>query len=277
MPAEHSSSNNDQATLINRYPVITYFVLTFAISWACTFAVAARHIFRHESLPKLTGVLMFPAMLLGPSFTGILLTSLLHGKASLRNLFSRMARLRIPGRWYATLLIPPILIFTVLTLLRLFASSAYSPNLFWLGLFFAVPAGFLEEIGWMGYAFPEMTVKKSFFSSSILLGLLWSLWHLPVINFLGVATPHGDYWFAFFLAFSTAMTAMRVIICWIYTNTKSVLVAQLLHICSTGSLIIFGASHVTAAQEAFWYGVYGVTLWVVVGIIALRNPHLTNA
>jgi membrane protease YdiL (CAAX protease family) len=277
VPANRSSSISDQPTLVSRYPIITYFVTTFAISWAGAFAVAAPHIFRHEPLPKLTGVLMFPAMLLGPSLTGILLTGLLHGRQGLKNLFSRMARLQVPFRWYATLLIPPILIFTVLTLLRFFASSAYSPNLFWLGLFFAIPAGFLEEIGWMGYAFSDMVVKKSFFFSSMLLGLLWSLWHLPVINFLGVATPHGDYWFAFFLAFSTAMTAMRVIICWIYTYTKSVLLAQLMHICSTGSLIIFGAAHLTAAQEALWYGVYGVALWVVVGIIALRNPRLTNA
>jgi hypothetical protein len=42
------------------------------------------------------------------------------------------------------------------------------------------------------------------------LGLLWSAWHLPVIDYLGVATPHGEYWLPFFLAFALAMTAMRV-------------------------------------------------------------------
>jgi hypothetical protein len=44
-----------------------------------------------------------------------------------------------------------------------------------------------------------------------------------VINFLG--TLHGTYWFPFFVAFTAAMTAMRVLICWIYANTKSVLLA----------------------------------------------------
>jgi hypothetical protein len=52
--------------------------------------------------------------------------------------------------------------------------------------------------------------------------MLWAIWHLPVIDYLGTATPHGAYWFSFLLAFSVAMTAMRVLICWIYINTKSV-------------------------------------------------------
>jgi uncharacterized membrane protein len=82
------------------------------------------------------------------------------------------------------------------------------------------------------------------------------LWHLPVINYLGTATatPHGEYWYAFFLAFSVAMTAMRVLICWIYTNTESVLLTQFMHVSSTGSLVIFSAPRVGAAQEAVWYG-----------------------
>ena len=52
------------------------------------------------------------------------------------------------------------------------------------------------------------------------MGLLWASWHLPVINYLGSATPHGAYWYALFLAFTVAMIAMRVLICWIYVNTN---------------------------------------------------------
>jgi hypothetical protein len=101
-----------------------------------------------------------------------------------------------------------------------------------------------------------------------LLGLLWSLWHLPVINYLGGAAPHGKYWFAFLLAFTLAMTAMRILICWIYSNTDSVLMAQLMHTSSTASLVVLGAPRASALQEALWYGLYGVSLWVVVAIVA---------
>ena len=63
------------------------------------------------------------------------------------------------------------------------------------------------------------------------------------------------------------MTAMRVLIAWIYTNTKSLLMAQLMHVSSTGSLVVFSAAHVTAGQEALWYALYGTLLWVAVAIL----------
>jgi len=252
---------------IGRYPVASYFVLTFAISWMGALAVAAPHLMRHQPLPKLTGILMFPAMLLGPCLAGFTLARIVDGEEGIWDLFSRISRWRLPARWYAALLIPPILVLTVLFLLATFVSPVYAPNRFLVGIFFGVPAGFLEEIGWMGYAFPKMRLREDAFAASILLGLLWATWHLPVINYLGTATPHAAYWYAFFLAFTVAMTAMRVLICWIYTNTESVLLAQFMHVSSTGSLVIFSARRVGAAQEALWYGLYGISLWVLVAII----------
>jgi membrane protease YdiL (CAAX protease family) len=202
-------------------------LLAFTISWLGGLAVAAPHLLRHEPLPKITGILMFPAMLLGPSLSGIFLTAIVAGKTGLRDLRSRLLRARIPARWYAPLLIPPLLVLTVLFTLKTSLSPVYTPNLFLLGVLFGVPAGLLEEIGWTGFAFPRMSAQHNPLGASILLGLLWGLWHLPVVNYLGTATPHGAYWFPFFLAFTLAMTAMRVLICWRYLNTKSVLIAQL--------------------------------------------------
>ncbi len=65
------------------------------------------------------------------------------------------------------------------------------------------------------------------------------------------------------------MTAIRVLICWVYVHTESILLAQLLHATSTGSLVIFGPPHLTASLETQWYAVYAGVLWVAVGIVAL--------
>lgn len=256
-----------KASFLQRHPVASYFGLTFAVSWAGAFFVAAPHLFRGEPLPKLTGILMFPAMLLGPSATGIVLTRLIDGPAGLRGLFSRMRRIRFPLRWYAALLIPLALILTILLSLEKFLSPIYAPNRFLAGLAFGIPAGFLEEIGWMGFAFPKMRQKFPALKAAVWLGLLWGLWHLPVINFLGTAVPHDAYWFPFFLAFAASMTAMRVLIAWLYSNTKSVLLCQLMHAFSTGSLVIFSPPAVSAAQEAFWYAVYAAALWLLVLVL----------
>jgi membrane protease YdiL (CAAX protease family) len=230
--------------------------------------VAAPHLLRGEAIPKFAGLMMFPAMLLGPSAVGILLTRLVDGSSGLRDLFSRMRRVRVPARWYAALLIPPVLVLTVLTCMKTFISPIFAPNRFFIGIGFGFVAGFFEEIGWMGYAFPKMRRPDNALAPAILLGLLWGCWHIPVIDYLGTSTPHGDYWLPFFLVFTAAMTAMRVLIAWVHTHTKSVLLAQLLHACSTGSLVVFSPPRVSAAQESLWYAIYAAALWLLVALIA---------
>jgi uncharacterized protein len=265
-----SESRSKPGSFLLSHSVAAYFLLTFTISWVGALAVASPHLLRPEPLPKITGILMFPAMLLGPSLSAIFLTWFTAGRLGLRDLFSRLLRARIPPRWYASLLIPPFLVLTLLLTLKTFLNPAYTPNLFLMGVLFGVSAGLLEEIGWTGFTFPRMSSRHNPLAASILLGLLWSLWHLPVVNYLGTAAPHGAYWFPFFLAFAFAMTAMRVLIAWLYTNTKSVLIAQLMHISSTGSLVIFGPPAVSARQEAIWYALYGITLWIAVLIVVKK-------
>lgn len=153
--------------------------------------------------------------------------------------------------------------------MKTFVSPIFAPGRFLVGIGFGIPAGFLEEIGWTGYAFPKMCGKMSPLGAGILLGLLWGFWHFPVIDFLGTATPHGRYLIVYFFAFIAAMTAMRVLIGWMYVNTHSLTIAQLMHVSSTGSLVVFSPSRVNAAQEAVWYGVYAATLWITVSIVAM--------
>jgi membrane protease YdiL (CAAX protease family) len=187
-----------------------------------------------------------------------------------------MYRMRPPAQWFAALLIPPGVMLGVLFGLKTFVSPIFAPGSFWVGILFGIPAGFFEEIGWMGFAYPKMRSNHNALAPAILLGALWAVWHIPVIDYLGTATPHGAYWLRYFLAFAAAMMAMRVLIAWIHTNTKSVLLAQLMHVSSTGSLVIF-SPHVTAGQEAAWYAAYAAALWIVVAVVAaIYGKHLTR-
>lgn len=257
-----------QVSFAKQHAVASYFGLTFAISWLGALAVVAPRLLRGEAIPKFSGILMFPIMLLGPVVSGILLTRAIDGGSGLRDLFSRMRKIRVEPPWYASLLIPPAAILIVLLCLKAFVSPVFAPNHFFVGASFGVVAGFFEEIGWTGYALPKMALKRNALPASIVLGVLWGAWHMPVIDYLGTATPHGAYWLPYFLAFTAAMTAMRVLIGWIYANTKSVALAQLMHASSTGSLVVLSPSRVTAGQEALWYAIYAIALWLIVGIVA---------
>ena len=188
----------ERENFVARHPVGPYFLLTFTGSWMGAFAVAAPHLLRGEGVPKFAGLMMFPGMLLGPSAVGILLTRVVYGSSGLRDLYSRMGRVRVPARWYAALLIPPVLVMSVLLGMKTFVSPVFASNRFLIGIWFGFVAGFFEEIGWMGYAFPKMRRTENALAPAILLGLLRGAWHIPVIDYLGISTPHGPTGSLFF-------------------------------------------------------------------------------
>ena len=71
--------------------------------------------------------------------------------------------------------------------------------------------------------------------------MLWGLWHLPVVDSLRAASPHGRYWPEYFAAFIAVLAAIRVLIAWTYVHTGSLRMDQLLHASSTGFLVILSA------------------------------------
>ena len=253
---------------VQRHPLTTYFGIAFLISWGSGLVMLAAKFVQEGSTHSPDALLLFPILVVGVGLTGTILTGLAGGSRGLGDLFARIRRWQVGAVWYAVaLLIPPGLIMIVLLTLHTLASSEFVPNFFLLGILFGLFPGFFEEIGWMGWAFPQMQSKHSTLTASITLGVLWWLWHMPVVDSLGAASPHGAYWFPFFLAFGAVLTAMRVLIAWVYANTQSLLLTQLMHASSTGSLVILSPSHLSPAQETLWYAVYAGALWLAVAIV----------
>jgi membrane protease YdiL (CAAX protease family) len=259
---------------IRRRPLACYFALVYLLSGVALVVIG---------LPTLDGtahrsvlpLVVFPVMVAGVGLTGIALTAATGGRASLRELRARFRR-PVPRRWLAVLLIPPAGILAVLGGLSLGVSSAFTPQFFVFGIAAGVVAGFCEEIGWTGFAYPRMRVRLGWLPAALLLGLLWGLWHLPVVDSLGAASPHGSYWPEFFAAFIAILIAIRVLIAWTYEHTGSLRMAQLLHASSTGFLVILSAPQVTPAQEALWYGIYAAVLWVIVITVVSLHRRLTT-
>jgi hypothetical protein len=122
-----------------------------------------------------------------------------------------------------------------------------------------------------------MSSRLGALRGALLLGLLWGLWHFPVADSLGAASPHGHYFPEFFAAFVAMMAALRILIAGAYANTGSIRVAQSLHASSTGFLVVLGAPAISSGQEALWYAGYAVILWfVAAAVVALTGPTLTG-
>jgi CAAX protease family protein len=259
--------------LVRQFPVVTYYLVTFLISWSGALILIAPKLLAGEPVPKFTGLMMFPVMLLGPLAGGIGLTIITEGREGLKKLGYRLFRWRVPLRWYAFALIPPVLILGTLFILRILVSPVFTANFFPVGILFALPAGIVEEVGWTGFAIYRLSSKYKTLTTGIIVGIFWGLWHFPVIDFLGFATPHGKFLLPFFFSFILLLSAMRIIMVWVYRFTGSILIVQLMHVFFTGSLTMLGPANVTAGQETLWYASFSFFLWLTVVIVhmALRK------
>jgi hypothetical protein len=272
-------------SLIQRFPLASYFVLAYLISWGGSFAIGGPKFLRGELLEFEDAMRMAPLVLAGPFVAGIAMTYLVDGKTGLRDLFSRMLLWRVGLRWYAAaLLIFPTLILAVLWALTLLVSPDFAPTFIAFGILGGLLAGFIEETGWMGFAYPRMKTKFGTWRATIYLALLHGLWH-AMAGYLGEAGIYGVYWLPRFIAmWFVAMTAMRILLVWIYSNTGSLLLAQLTHASSSGFLIIFGPEAISPAQGTLWFAVYAVVLWIPAVIVIarfgkalVRQPQQTTA
>src|SRR5260370_37444964 len=79
-------------SFVRRHSVSAYFLLTLAISWTGALAVASPALLRGVEVSRLSGILMFPAMLLGASVRGIVMTRIVRGEEGAKELVAGVRR-----------------------------------------------------------------------------------------------------------------------------------------------------------------------------------------
>lgn len=259
---------NEKTSIPRDHPIAIYFILVFAVAWAGCFAVIGPKMIRGEAIPFSDMALAAIPMFLAPTLTGITMTFLADGKPGLRGLFSRMRKWRVGPRWYAPLFIFPMMILACLLPLSVFVSPDFTPYIFLPGIVIGLLAGYFEEIGWTGFAFPRLAPKYGVLGGALVIGLLQTTWHVAA-DFMGGFGARGVYWLPHFILFMISMTAMRVLLVWVYVNTGSVLTAQFMHASSTGFLSVLVPLSLSPAQDTLFYGVYSIALWAVATSVIL--------
>lgn len=278
--------------LFAKYPVATYYFLTFLISWGGLVLLIGGPGRITSQATNAPFLLLYLITVAGPIISGVLLTGLYHGKKGYRDLFSQLFKWRIPVRWYAiALLIAPLTVFAALFALSLF-SPVFTPGIFdsgknpvasafglpernkiilvlfifMLGLF----NGFVEELGWTGFVTPRLILNQNLIKAGITLGIMWGLWHL-LSNYLGSAAGAGGISLLLYmpvLLFSF-LPPFRILMIWVYRHTGSLLIAVLMHASLDMFWMLSMPLSITGKERVVWYTLWAVVLWSIVIIIGI--------
>jgi membrane protease YdiL (CAAX protease family) len=275
-----------------RNPVIAYYLVTFLISWGGLVLMLGgpdRISSQQTDFPFLPLYLITVA---GPSIGGILLTGIFDGKRGYRDFISRLIKWRVKGIWYAAaVLIAPVTVFTTLLVLSLF-SPAFVPGIFRAGenpvaSAFGIPGGdkmtlflfvlmlglfngFVEELGWTGFATPKLNMKDSVMATGVKLGIAWGLWHL-LSNYIGSAAHAGAIPLPLYLLVMlfSFLPPFRIIMTWVYDHTGSLFIAILMHASLDTFWILSTPIALTGSQRVTWYIAWSIVLWGIV--VAIRK------
>ncbi|NOT08417.1 MAG: CPBP family intramembrane metalloprotease [Gemmatimonadales bacterium] len=267
-----------------RYPWLIYAALAFAISWGGVLLVIGS-----GGIPgtaaQFETLLPFVvlAMLAGPSVAGLLSTGLTHGRAGLRELLSRLLTWRIGARWYAiALLTAPLSVAATLVALSL-TSPVFRPGILTtsqpashllFGIAAGVGAGLFEELGWTGFAVPELRRRYGVLATGLIVGLLWGAWHFLVV-WWGSSGTSGAVSLAVYLPamLFSFLPPYRVLMVWVYDRTGSLLVAMVMHASLTASVRILDPLAISGVPIVTYNLVLGAALWVLVAVVALADPE----
>jgi uncharacterized protein len=271
---------------IKRHPVPIYYALVFAISWGgMLMAVGPSGFFSTKANPVVLAQFVYLAALAGPSVAGILMTGLLQGRAGLRKLLSRLLRWRVGVRWYlVALLTAPLLMATILFVLSL-TSPAFvpaivtndnRPGLVISGIVLGLVVCFFEELGWTGFATPELRERHGTLTTGITMGLLWGAWHYPL--FSGSTSSSGALPPALYLAvlLFSFLVPYRVLMVWVYDRTKSLLVVMLMHAPLAAGQLILIPPEISGVRMVSFDLAFAAALWVVVAALYVaisRSRH----
>ena len=261
---------------VRHHPLSAFFGLAFGISWGSILVIFGVTGLDLSPLQPVEGGLLFLAMLLGPSVSGLICTGLIDGRTGFHGLRVRALHWRVAARWYAVaLLTVPAILLVVLSILSVLVDPMFAPRfqgwLFGLGLL----AGSFEEIGWTGFATPRLLARKSLMMAGLSLGLIWALWHL-LVDFRYNAGALGAVWpLEFFITYLLALTPYRLLMTWVYRHTHSLLLAILMHASFTGSLLVL-VPVVPASLGFYWQSAFAVALWAVVALVLRKERASTR-
>jgi CAAX protease family protein len=266
---------NPTIEFLKRYSLVIGILLMFALTWPIDLANS--------------GVLPFQvpfaaALLVGYGFVfaSLIMTGLTLGKDGVIALLKRFLIWRLSWKWYlvAFLFLPAmqfiaVYLNAVLSQTPIDFSTVYAHKIFGsssnlalliLPFFLIDSLANGEEIGWRGYILPRLQAKYSALVSSLIIGVIWGLWHIPKFLAEGNTTP--------FALFMIDMIAKAVLFTWLYNNTKgSLLLVALFHASdNTASVFLPVANTATGGNLNIFAIVVVLDIIAAIAVTMIERP-----
>jgi hypothetical protein len=205
------------------------------------------------------------------SLAAIILASLEGRKGGVRELLGRFLIWRAGVSWWAFALLGAVIpSVAALYLFNLLGGPAVDwsglrplPSVVPMIIMLTIFAGMGEEFGWRGFALPRLQARHSALVSSLIVGVVWGVWHIPL--FLTEGTTQYKWQLEAglipaVLGYTVFVIAWSIQYTWVFNNTKgSVLLAAVLH--GAGNAWIGGYIDVYRGHFA------GVVAFMVVSVI----------
>lgn len=172
------------AAMAVRHPFATFVALAYLISWSLWLIAGAGG----GPVPFLLGAL-------GPAASAAIVTSL-RGE-SLRAWLAPIVRWRVPLRWWLYALGLPAVVYAMVNAVLAVLGEPVDwtlvverlPSYAGTFLFVLVIGGALEEPGWRGFGLPVLLARHSPVRATLVIGLVWGVWHVPVYGLAGFVVP----------------------------------------------------------------------------------------
>jgi uncharacterized protein len=218
--------------LAAKYPLLIFVVINYAISWtilppAYKILLAAKGSFPPIALFGLIGGY-------SPSIAALVMFAFSDGWNGVKAGLRKFLQWRVHAGWYLFVLVIPICVAGAATLVNMHSSIDIKGGLRAIPVAFliALPFGPLgEELGWRGYFLPKLLQRYSVMTSTLIVGLVWTVWHLASFMFPGAAIPSFfkvGAWSIFL--FLCSIMAESFVFTYVYLKTKgSLIIAILLH------------------------------------------------
>lgn len=160
---------------IRKRPLITFYVLAFALAWAIKIPVV---------LANTDNILLRLLPSFFPAMAALVTAAVFTGRRGVGDLMRQVGKLRVSPVWYLIALAGPAVLNLLAILLAMPFGEAFPTSDFagirvlpviLVGTFFALG----EELGWRGFALPRLQARSNVLVATLILGALWWAWHLP--------------------------------------------------------------------------------------------------